>query len=188
MNSVDRAAVPIDSALARRFDRIEMRPDLNALAFHWGLNTSEIPVPNEQNWESLSPFETGYLLLDRLNVSIATDLGPEFEVGQGLLTPILRPSLNDGDIEKSLEYDAVWKSLARTWDDVLFPQLEDRYSGRPEQLMELLHVEDPPPTGPYAWTLRVARGGSVPSRTFSPVRLSELDLDVIKRSLRWLTR
>jgi MoxR-like ATPase len=32
MNSVDRAAVPIDSALARRFDRIEMRPNLDVLA------------------------------------------------------------------------------------------------------------------------------------------------------------
>ena len=76
MNSVDRAAVPIDSALARRFDRIEMRPDLNVLAGATGvLDKTAIPRPTEDNWETLSPFETGYLLLDRLNVAIASDFG-----------------------------------------------------------------------------------------------------------------
>ena len=87
MNSVDRAAVPIDSALARRFDRIEMRPNLDVLAEHWGLDKTAIPTPTEDNWEAFSPFETGYLLLDRLNVAIASDLGPEFELGHGLLDP-----------------------------------------------------------------------------------------------------
>ncbi|NVC25561.1 AAA family ATPase, partial [Kocuria salina] len=88
MNSVDRAAVPIDSALARRFDRIEMRPNLSVLASHWGIDTATIPTPNDINWERLDPFQTAYLLLDRLNVIIASDLGSEFELGHGLLTPI----------------------------------------------------------------------------------------------------
>ena len=58
MNSVDRAAVPIDSALARRFYRIEMRPNLSILAKQWGLEESSIPKPYDDNWEKLSPFET----------------------------------------------------------------------------------------------------------------------------------
>lgn len=188
MNSVDRAAVPIDSALARRFDRIEMRPNLGVLAEHWGLDKTVIPMLTEDNWETLSPFETGYLVLDRLNVTIASDLGPEFELGHGLLTPVLaKKKAADGTIELVEEKD-VWRSLAKTWDDVLFPQLEDRYSGRPEQLMDLLHVDNAPPDGGYAWTLRTAMGGTVAARTLGPVRLSELDIDVIKRSLRWLMR
>src|SRR3546814_2078622 len=44
MNSVDRAAVPIDSALARRFDRIEMRPNLDVLVELWGMDKTAIPT------------------------------------------------------------------------------------------------------------------------------------------------
>jgi len=188
MNSVDRAAVPIDSALARRFDRIEMRPDLDALALHWNIDTAAIPTPTEDNWESLDPFQTAYLLLDRLNVVIASDLGSEFELGHGLLTPISSTVIAaDGSVQPIAEADA-WRNLSKTWDDVLFPQLEDRYSGRPEQLMELLRVDTAPSTGDYAWTLRTSRGGTEEARALSPVRTSELPLDTIKRSFRWLTR
>lgn len=188
MNSVDRAAVPIDSALARRFDRIEMRPDLDALAEHWGLDKTAIPVPTEDNWETLAPLLTAYLLLDRLNVSIASDLGPEFELGHGLLTPVLAQKIAPDGSTQSVDEADIWRALAKTWDDVLFPQLEDRYSGRPEQLMDLLHVDTAPPAGGYAWALRTAIGSTVESRTLAPVRVSELDIDVIKRSFRWLTR
>lgn len=188
MNSVDRAAVPIDSALARRFDRIEMRPDLDVLAEHWGLDKAAIPTPTEDNWEALTPFETGYLILDRLNVSIASDLGSEFELGHGLLIPVVAiKNLPGGGTQPTDEKDA-WRSLAKTWDEILFPQLEDRYSGRPEQLIDLLRVDTAPPLGNYAWKLRTALGSTVAARALKPVRVSELDTDIIKRSFRWLTR
>jgi hypothetical protein len=90
--------------------------------------------------------------------------------------------------DQPVDEKEAWQSLAKTWDDVLFPQLEDRYSGRPEQLMDLLHVDTPPSAGGYAWTLRTALGSTVEARTLAPVRVSELDIDVIKRSFRWLTR
>lgn len=188
MNSVDRAAVPIDSALARRFDRIEMRPDLDVLAQHWNLDKTTIPNPTEENWETLSPFETSYLILDRLNVVIASDLGPEFELGHGLLIPVTDTATDVDGSEQLVDEKDIWRRLAKTWDDVLFPQLEDRYSGRPEQLMELLHVDTAPSAGQYAWTLRTSRSGTAQARTLAPIRLSELPIDVIKRSFRWLTR
>ena len=188
MNSVDRAAVPIDSALARRFDRIEMRPDLDVLVSHWSLEKDAIPVPTEDNFETLAPHETAYLILDRLNVAIASELGSEFELGHGLLTPVLASNSAGHDTMQPAEENDVWRGLAKTWDDVLYPQLEDRYSGRPEQLMELLHVDAPPPAGGYAWRLRTAKGSTVEARTLSPVRVSDLGIDVVKRSFRWLTR
>lgn len=187
MNSVDRAAVPIDSALARRFDRIEMRPDLDVLSDLWGLDKATIPTPGEENWQTLSPFETSYLVLDRLNVVIASDLGSEFELGHGLLTPLVATTVGGDGSKTTVEEKDIWRSLAKTWDDVLFPQLEDRFSGRPEQLMELLHVDTAPPTGDYAWVLRTSRSRTVEARALAPVRVSELDIDVIKRSFRWLT-
>ncbi|WP_144589470.1 AAA family ATPase [Brevibacterium casei] len=186
MNSVDRAAVPIDSALARRFDRIEMRPDLAVLAEHWGLDPLAIPTPTEENWETLSPFEAGYLLLDRLNVAIASDLGPEFELGHGLLTPISATATAADRSVQSVDEKDAWRDLAKAWDDVLFPQLEDRYSGRPEQLIDLLHVDAVPTSGDYAWKLRTTKSGTNEGRTLAPVRVSELSIDVIKRSFRWL--
>lgn len=188
MNSVDRAAVPIDSALARRFDRIEMRPDLEALAEHWGIDPASVPVPDDGNWSQLGPFDTGYLLLDRLNVVIASDLGPEFELGHGLLTPISAKVRDASGTVNSVPDDDVWKSIARTWDDVLYPQLEDRYSGRPEQLMDLLRVDSAPSSGEYAWRLRASKNGSNSARTLAPIRVSELRLDAIKQSFRWLAR
>src|SRR3546814_7164354 len=105
------------------------------------MDKTAIPTPTEDNWETLSPFETAYLLLDRLNVAIASDLGPEFELGHGLLTPVVATKPAAGGTTQPVEEKDAWRSLAKTWDDVLFPQLEDRYSGRPEQLMDLLHVD-----------------------------------------------
>ncbi|MCC8408619.1 AAA family ATPase [Mucilaginibacter sp. UR6-1] len=179
MNSVDRAAVPIDSALARRFDRIEMRPDPSVLAQKWGLNESLLRAPTDDNWEALSPLESAYLILDRLNLAIAADLGTEFELGHGLLTQLSISDTAD---------DAIWQDLAKSWDEVIYPQLEDRYSGRPEQLIELLRVDTAPPNGDYAWTLRSQLGSNIQARTLTPVRVSELTPEVIKRSFRWLTR
>ncbi|TCT60407.1 dynein-related subfamily AAA family protein [Vibrio crassostreae] len=188
MNSVDRAAVPIDSALGRRFDRVEMRPNLDVLAELWELDQADIPDSNELNWESLTPFVTSYLLLDKLNLSIASDLGPEFELGHGLLTSIEIYRVLESGARQRADENEVWYSLAKTWDDVILPQLEDRYSGRPEQLIDLLRVDSPPPTGDYAWELRTSRGNNLSARAIAPVRISELELDVIQRSFRWLTR
>lgn len=186
MNSVDRAAIPIDSALSRRFDRIEMRPNFDVLAQHWGLDKTSIPVPNEDNRDTLNPFITSYLLLDKLNVIISSDLGSEFELGHGLLASVMINCNVEGGSTQNIDDTSVWMSLAKAWDDVLYPQLEDRYSGRPEQLIELLRVDDAPITGRYAWTLRTPMSNSIVSRTLTPVRVSELEIDIIKRSFRWL--
>lgn len=188
MNSVDRAAVPIDSALARRFDRIEMRPSLDTLAEQWNLDKTALSTITDDNWEALSPFETSYLLLDRLNILIASDLGPEFELGHGLLSMIKVGSLQGDESSKAIDEKKAWLTLAKTWDDILFPQLEDRYSGRPEQLMELLRVDNAPPSGEYAWKLRSAKTGTLESRVLASVRVCELDIETIKKSFRWLTQ
>jgi 5-methylcytosine-specific restriction protein B len=188
MNSVDRSAVPIDSALARRFDRIEMRPDLSILANQWRLDRNAITSPTEDNWEELSPFETIYLLLDKINVVIASDLGPEFELGHGLLSSIKLDGPSADEKSKSNSETEIWLSFAKTWDNVLFPQLEDRYSGRPGQLIDLLRIDNPPPMGEYAWKLRSAMTGTYESRTLDSVRVRDLDIEIIKKSFKWLTR
>lgn len=186
MNSVDRAAVPIDSALARRFDRIEMSPDLDVLKTLWGLNVPIIPVPTEENLSLLGPLETAYLVLDRLNVFISSVLGPEFELGHGLLTSIQNVFSELKDLESSSVSDEIWINLAKAWDKVVFPQLLDRFSGRQELLLELLKVEAPPSNVEYAWTLRTSTNNNIEARSLSAIQVSELPIEVIKRSFRWL--
>ncbi|RUO42671.1 hypothetical protein CWE15_04460 [Aliidiomarina taiwanensis] len=185
MNSVDRAAVPIDSALARRFDRIEMRPSLEVLAQLWSIDRDTIPSSIDDIRDTLSPLLAAYLILDRLNISISSDLGPEFELGHGLLTSIQASETDRGMEQESLE-DNIWRGIATAWDDIIFPQLEDRYAGRPEQLIDLLRIETPPLEGEYAWKFRRSVSSALISRTLEPVRTSELNVDVIKRSFRWL--
>ena len=140
MNSVDRAAIPIDSALARRFDRLEMRPDLHVLQELWGIDDTRLDNLSDESWRTLSPFETAYLLLDRLNVSIASDLGTEFELGHGLLVPLRRRGTEGVGDNAPTDDATAWEQLFNLWDQVIYPQLEDRYSGRIEQLLSLLRV------------------------------------------------
>lgn len=183
MNSVDRAAVPIDSALARRFDRIEMRPDLDVLVNEWNIDRIRL---SKRESDEVSPFEAAYLMFDRLNMVIASDLGPEFELGHGLLNPVTKTVTNENGSVTQVDEDDAWRSLAKTWDDVLFPQLEDRYSGRPEQLMELLRVDEPPEREEYAWKHRGSSTGHLIKPILAPVRVSDLDVEVIRRSFTWL--
>lgn len=179
MNSVDRAAVPIDSALARRFDRIEMRPDPEILLEMWEIEKSELAIPTSDNWDSFSPYSTSFFLLDRLNTKIAQDLGSEFELGHGLFSSVIEPAEADSE-------DESWRSLASVWDEVIFPQLEDRYSGRPEELVELLKADTPPSNGRFAWKFRTSVDGRVTARTLDPVCVHGLPVETIRRSFQWL--
>jgi hypothetical protein len=182
MNSVDRAAIPIDSALARRFERIGFAPDLELVAQAFGLTWPEllataesVRVEGADGWNDLPAYETAVLLLDRLNALIGAELGPEFELGHGLVMSIIAEDEEDR-----------WFALARAWDDVIYPQVEDRFAGRPEELMSLLKVDDPP-DGEYAWKPRHGLGGAEYGRSLAPVALVDLLSDVRRRSLRWLS-
>ena len=187
MNSVDRAAIPLDSALGRRFERIELVPSLLTLAKHLHVNWAELPEialatrdESSNSWEELGPGETSILILDRLNGFLAVDLGQEFELGHGLLWGIYH--------ENEAEF---WRKLVETWEDVIIPQLEDRYAGRHEQLTMLLKVDDPPSSGPYAYQVRTLIGGTpLPAlrSAMQPANLRFYPEEVQRRTLRWLTR
>jgi hypothetical protein len=182
MNSVDRAAIPIDSALARRFERIELRPDLAVLTRTFDLDWDALEATatsarteGADEWQHLTPYETAVLLLDRLNATISAELGPEFELGHGLVLSIVTEDEEDQ-----------WLALARSWDEVIFPQVEERFAGRPEELMNLLKVDDPP-DGDYAWKPRLGLGGAEYGRSLAPVALVELPSEARRTSLRWLS-
>lgn len=175
MNSVDRAAVPIDSALARRFDRLYLKPSEETLAEYWLV---KLPL-SEKNVEEYSAQECAIAIFNRLNNVISADLGFEFELGHGLFMA-LQPS---GE-----RPEASWKQLAKLWDETIFPQLEDRFAGRSDMLCNLLKADNPPAEGDYAWVIRDSSVRMGESGTIKPVDVSDLDLDTIVRSFRWLAK
>lgn len=172
MNSVDRTAIPIDSALARRFERIDLRPDLEMLAGRWSVDLSTL-AEKAATPEALEPCEAALLLLDRLNHAIAENFGADFELGHSLVLE-LDPASGDA-----------WEQLARIWDRSLFPQLEDRFSGRPEELAALLRIEEFSGV-PYAWRRRRSLGGETSQDVLANTSLTELDPVLATSSLQLL--
>jgi 5-methylcytosine-specific restriction enzyme B len=183
MNSVDRAAIPIDSALARRFERVELRPDLDLLAEWVGVAADELrqaaetvrgESAAEDAWTSLTAEQCAVLLLDRLNHIIADDFGEDFELGHALLRPMI--GAPDG-----------WSELARLWDEVLWPQVQERYVGRPDQMQALLKVGTALPGVRYAFRPRAPIGSSEASMyRAAEVRLSALPRDELIATLQYL--
>lgn len=141
MNSVDKAALPLDSALTRRLHRIEMLPNIEFLAEKLDTDLSELEAKaiaireTEKSIDTLTVEETTIMLIDRLNVRIAIDIGEDFELGHGLVWRVV-------DAEKEHK----WATLINIWDHVLLPQLMERYAGRTEGLRELLKIAPDSPT------------------------------------------
>jgi DNA polymerase III delta prime subunit len=160
MNSVDRAVAPLDTALARRFARIEVGPDMDLLASWLGLDNpyrllkggrariqealgdeeedetefgpaETVLPPQEAATGPRGAAETAWLLLYRLNYELASTLGPDFELGHAYLRDVARA---EGE-------DARFRTLARVWDQAVYPQLQERFVNRPEELLRLLRAD-----------------------------------------------
>lgn len=128
MNSVDRAALPLDSALTRRFYRIELRCDLKVLAENLGL--TEEPSRDTASMDSIGYKECAYFLLERLNTIICAEIGSDFELGHFLLKDLFSASSDEDG----------WHLLIDAWDHKLFPQIMDRFTGRNEVLKDIFKV------------------------------------------------
>ncbi len=188
MNSVDRAAVPIDSALARRFDRIEMRPNLDVLVEHWGMDKTAIPTPTEDNWESSARSRrpiccsiastSPSLPTSAPSSSSATAFSPP-------CWPPRRPPTAPRSPSRRRTRGGASPRLGMTSSS---PSWRTATPAGPSSSWTFSTSTPHRLPASYAWTLRTAKGGTVESRTLAPVRVSELDIDVIKRSFRWLTR
>ncbi len=132
MNSVDRSVAPLDAALRRRFDTVELMPDLQQLA-----QLMDVPA-----WESdavVMPTDApsykvlALRLLRCLNDKIAHFRGTEYQIGQWYLAPMLAA---DGDV------DALRDALHEAWWKRIMPQLEELFAGQVEQLTYILDLRD----------------------------------------------
>jgi 5-methylcytosine-specific restriction protein B len=223
MNSVDRAVTPLDSALARRFARIEVTPDMDFLARHLGiadtktllqsLSTAkdkgeEVAEDETEEVEAAtgaatttaggqgagtttapppaitdkSPQEVAWLLLHRLNYDIASTLGTDFELGHSYVM----------GVAGGADDDEKFKILARAWDQAIYPQLQERYISRPDELQRILKLDkrSTPPTQYLLKGRQAPAGASTPvsGARFIPdvPRLEDAPLNEMKVTLRYL--
>lgn len=134
MNSVDRAALPLDSALTRRFFQLKMAPDLVHLAARLGVDLEALGAkantlrePDADGAEALTAEECSILLLDRLNIIIASELGKDFELGHALFM----------DVERATAENK-WAALVSVWDSKIYPQLSERFLQDSDTMRDIL--------------------------------------------------
>jgi 5-methylcytosine-specific restriction protein B len=132
MNSLDRSTAPLDSALARRFDQVNVAPEYGALAGHLGtgFDIAEDELPPDAS--SASPEEITIALLWRINKFLRSVYGDDFQLGPGYVWPV-----GEADSEE----EAI-NELAVIWDSRILPKLREVFRSREDQLSTLLKAGD----------------------------------------------
>ena len=132
MNSIDKSAAPLDAAIRRRFRVLSLNVDQAAIAGALGIPSESMQGDNA-NLESIEGVRVlAGLVLSEVNKGIEWFLGNEFQLGQWYLAPL---ALVD-DTEEAVEV------LATIWGGRIWPQLEDLFALRPEQLSIVLNVSE----------------------------------------------
>jgi len=176
MNSLDRSVTPIDSALARRFFRINIEPNYDTLQKRLGLSNSNYNKPN-------TPEEVSIMLLKRVNMIISAVLGDDFQFGHSYFWNVYGTE------------DEKWKAVADAFEGNIYPQLKELLRSQPETLATILKINEgtaPPSAYPYK------------KDTESKKLIDELDMEIspailntpfsspiteeIKKALRFLAR
>ncbi len=211
MNSVDKSVAPIDSAIGRRFVRLDAFADYDFLAKQLDVDLEEISAlfsSGEESERSTLGLDNGEEFAEDWQdpeESVVTedegaDIGlvedsPGAAVSSSWTPQLAAISLLiylNTEIEKYVDIDATlghvyflsiqsWIDLADVWDTRIFPQLKDRFSGRPDILETLLRVNDSGMPNDYA--LRPSRKPWVRD---SDHRLTNLPETLLPKTFRLL--
>ena len=136
MNSVDKSIAPLDTALRRRFSILNLDPDLGEVAKAMGIEEPDPSISLTMPVNITSPNEVKQLALAviaELNSGICHFLGAEFQLGQWYLKGLCKEF---GDTQEAL------LSLQSIWIYNIFPQLEELFHSRTEQLAAILKIND----------------------------------------------
>ncbi len=165
MNSVDRAVAPLDSAIGRRFERIDAYADLDFLAQHLGVSV-EIATSPEVDAENWTPQAAAVALLAYLNDQITERLGQDYELGHLYFWKV-----------------SSWEDLQRVWDHDIWPQIRDRFGARPDQLADLLRVNsrNAPENYPFRTRTLTGRALSVDPMMGTSNETTAINIDFLVR-------
>ena len=137
MNSVDRSAAPLDAAIRRRFRVVNLDVSRDAIAGALGLAAETVKMENADLDSVLGVKTLAAYLLGELNARIEWFLGRDFRLGQWYLAPLAHVE----------DLDEAVNALANIWSGRIWPQLEESFALRPDQLMVLLGIESSDTTG-----------------------------------------
>ncbi|MEA3011516.1 MAG: 5-methylcytosine-specific restriction enzyme [Sphingomonadales bacterium] len=130
MNSSDRSVAPLDAALRRRFEIIEVEPDYEALARRLGLaDANPAPHDSAQPWTAEAVAALALRLLRALNTRIGFILGKDFLLGQAIFW-----DLGGQDVASRAQ------SLAERVDERVVPMLRLTFIDQDEALGAALGI------------------------------------------------
>ena len=125
MNSVDRSVAPLDSALRRRFQVIEVPPRPQKLKDRWSNIRDEVADDaDREEWDNVAWI--AYRMLIRINELIGCYRGPDFRLGHSYLWSVFKDEPITVAERKRRLFDA--------FADSILPQLREIFRDQPDVL------------------------------------------------------
>lgn len=191
MNSVDKAVAPLDSALSRRFHKVNVFPSMKELALYLTIPNPDrlldIQATDTAAIAAITAEQVAWLLLYRLNYELSVLMGKDFEMGQSYLYSIKNKA---SDNEK-------YHELAKSWDKFIYPQIQERFANRADEVLRILRIDtfsSVTPSNDYLFEQKKKPLAYEGSRNDSPWTLKEVSLgrefginpDKVKYTLKFL--
>jgi 5-methylcytosine-specific restriction protein B len=135
MNSVDKSVAPLDTALRRRFEVVDLPVDFTLVAQVMGLPAdftgAQVGLPPELTEIShIQKLSIG--VLNKINNHLAFFLGQEFCLGHWYLAAMANAKT----------FGEAQTAMNEVWDAKILPQLEELFRGRTDQLENVLGLGD----------------------------------------------
>lgn len=128
MNSVDRSVAPLDSALRRRFQIIEIGPDIELLKCQIQIVKKIINVDEYDEWNKISFL--GCRLLEKINRKIAIFRGADFCLGHAYFWKVFAAETGSVKSRKA--------ALVAAFREKVIPQLKEMFRDQQELLKTIL--------------------------------------------------
>lgn len=128
MNSVDRSVAPLDSALRRRFQIIEIGPDIELLKLQVQIVKGLLDVGEHEEWNKISFLACR--LLEKINRNIAVFRGTDFRLGHAYFWKVFAPETGTVKFRK--------QALVASFREKVIPQLKEMFRDQQELLKTIL--------------------------------------------------
>lgn len=134
MNSIDKSIYPLDSALRRRFFRVDIYPEISVLDSHFDIRGKKYSENNSSDISSHDPKMLRILIRDfmeYINKKIQIFLGKDYTLGYSYVWKL-------SQIHDSTQ---LMNSFSASLYDQILPQLEEIFRNREEQLFYVIGAE-----------------------------------------------
>lgn len=138
LNSSDRSVAPLDAALRRRFSIIQVDPDYDVLAAHFGVELGA-PTADVADWEVVDVLKLAVMMLQGLNRRIELISGADFLLGHSHLWHVGGGNRNEAAI-----------ALAKAFDERIVGTLRLSFADYDEGLAAVLNAGTSDDTSSHA--------------------------------------